>query len=416
MKGKTRNYIITVGSLVALMLGFFIGLILKNNGLNGSSGIILIAELIGKIWVNILILLVIPLASFYLIYVVLSMMNTRVLGKLGGYSILVHTGILIFGVIFSVSFGFIILEIIGYKLPVLSVTEKNVNEISQLKTAAGLSVEYFITVSGEIQKVLGRLIFLLIFSSIIFAAVISKYFKLFGEKLVKIADRISEKSMNGLQLFLLSLPIAVFFLILPLATKTGFTAFGVAAIFVIILSVLLIVFLLLQYVIVHFWGLHSVSQFAKAMFSSQIVAVSTRSSLATIPSLLETAETKLKIPKTVSAIIIPFFISVFRTNRVISSPFNYIFLTYVYQLDFDIYTFLFFIFIQIIVSFGSPGIPSGGKYLNLPLYLAAGIPLEGYILLKAVDAIPDIFKTLLNVTEVAVVTSVVAKKADWNKI
>jgi len=47
------------------------------------------------------------------------------------------------------------------------------------------------------------------------------------------------------------------------------------------------------------------------------------------------------------------------------------------------------------------------------LYLAAGIPLEGYILLKAVDAIPDIFKTLLNVTEVMAVATIVAKKARW---
>ena len=53
---------------------------------------------------------------------------------------------------------------------------------------------------------------------------------------------------------------------------------------------------------------------------------------------------------------------------------------------------------------------------SFPLYLAAGISLEGYILLKAVDAIPDIFKTLLNVTEVMAVTTIVAKKAKWELV
>jgi Na+/H+-dicarboxylate symporter len=34
----------------------------------------------------------------------------------------------------------------------------------------------------------------------------------------------------------------------------------------------------------------------------------------------------------------------------------------------------------------------------LPAYLAAGLPIEGLVIAEAVDAIPDIFKTLLNVT------------------
>jgi proton glutamate symport protein len=36
--------------------------------------------------------------------------------------------------------------------------------------------------------------------------------------------------------------------------------------------------------------------------------------------------------------------------------------------------------------------------VTLPIYLAAGIPAEGVIVLNAVDAIPDVFKTLVNVT------------------
>jgi Na+/H+-dicarboxylate symporter len=151
------------------------------------------------------------------------------------------------------------------------------------------------------------------------------------------------------------------------------------------------------------------------MFQPQIVAASTRSSLATIPSLLEASETKLKFPKSVSATIIPFFISIFRMNRAISSPFHYIFLIYVYRLEVNILNLLIFLGLQVVISFGSPGIPSSGKMTNMPLYLAAGIPLEGYILLKAVDAIPDIFKTLLNVTQVMTIVSVVGKKQNWTR-
>jgi Na+/H+-dicarboxylate symporter len=219
--------------------------------------------------------------------------------------------------------------------------------------------------------------------------------------------------MHWLQYFLLTLPLAVFVLIFPLATKTGFTLVGVAGLNIVALSVLLLVFLVLIYLMVGFWGNITVGKFAKAMVQPQIVAASTRSSLATIPALMETAEFKMGIPKTVTAVIVPFFISVFRMNRAISSPFHYLFLSYVYGLPLNFGMLLIFLGLQVVISFGSPGIPSGGKMTNLPLYLAAGIPLEGYILLKAVDAIPDIFKTLLNVTQVMVVSSIVAKKQNW---
>jgi Na+/H+-dicarboxylate symporter len=35
---------------------------------------------------------------------------------------------------------------------------------------------------------------------------------------------------------------------------------------------------------------------------------------------------------------------------------------------------------------------------SIPAYLAVGIPIEAILILNAVETIPDIFKTLLNVT------------------
>jgi Na+/H+-dicarboxylate symporter len=45
-----------------------------------------------------------------------------------------------------------------------------------------------------------------------------------------------------------------------------------------------------------------------------------------------------------------------------------------------------------------------------PPYIAAGIPVDGLILLEAVDAIPDIFKTILNVTSIMSVAAIVAPR------
>lgn len=70
---------------------------------------------------------------------------------------------------------------------------------------------------------------------------------------------------------------------------------------------------------------------------------------------------------------------------------------------------LLFMLAYIPTSFTSPGIPSTGLFITLPLYIAMGIPVEGYVILKTVDAIPDIFKTVVNVTEDMSVATLVAR-------
>ena len=72
---------------------------------------------------------------------------------------------------------------------------------------------------------------------------------------------------------------------------------------------------------------------------------------------------------------------------------------------------LAFVATAILVSFTTPGVPSAGSVATLPVYLAFGIPIEGVVILNAVEAIPDIFKTVLNVTADGAATAVVAKLA-----
>ncbi len=64
---------------------------------------------------------------------------------------------------------------------------------------------------------------------------------------------------------------------------------------------------------------------------------------------------------------------------------------------------------MLLLSFSTPGIPSGGFFATLPAYLAAGAPMEGLVLLKAVDALPDVFKTVNNVTGDLAAAAVVSR-------
>jgi Na+/H+-dicarboxylate symporter len=61
-----------------------------------------------------------------------------------------------------------------------------------------------------------------------------------------------------------------------------------------------------------------------------------------------------------------------------------------------------------LLSFYSPGIPSGGLFVLAPIYQAFGLPLEGIGILIALDLIPDMVLTAANVTGNMAVATVVA--------
>ena len=94
----------------------------------------------------------------------------------------------------------------------------------------------------------------------------------------------------------------------------------------------------------------------------------------------------------------------------VSSTTKFLFLAVVYGIELTPERVTTFVVTSLLLSFASPGIPTApGSVTRLPAYLAAGIPLEGVLILSAVDTIPDIFKTVLNVTADMSVTVIIAR-------
>ena len=67
------------------------------------------------------------------------------------------------------------------------------------------------------------------------------------------------------------------------------------------------------------------------------------------------------------------------------------------------------VFAAVFLAFAVPGIPRGAFIMLTPLFLAIGLPAEGIGLLIAVDAIPDVFSTVLNVTGDLAAAALVAR-------
>ena len=134
------------------------------------------------------------------------------------------------------------------------------------------------------------------------------------------------------------------------------------------------------------------------MAPAQLVAVEHPLLIASLPALVEGGPETPRAIRFGDGILLPLSVTAFKLNRTISRPIKLMFLAHVFQVPLGVSQWAAFPVTQLILSFSTAGIPSAGTIRSIPAYLAAGVPIEGVVILDAVEAIPDIFKTLINVT------------------
>jgi Na+/H+-dicarboxylate symporter len=244
----------------------------------------------------------------------------------------------------------------------------------------------------------GEIFPLLLFTAC-FAVAVTRLPEERQQLLTKTFQGLAEAMLQLTRWVLVGTPVGVFALTYVLAFKTGGSVGGILGAYIVIASGLMLLFTLLLYPLSAFGGRTSIRKFSQAVLPAQMVAASTRSSIAALPALVEGGRRGLDLPPTGTGFVLPLSVSVFKVNRPISSIVKLVILAHAYSVPLRPTTVLVFLATVIIISFGTAGIPQSGPGLKtLPAYVAAGVPLEGVLVIEAVESIPDIFKTILNVT------------------
>jgi Na+/H+-dicarboxylate symporter len=176
------------------------------------------------------------------------------------------------------------------------------------------------------------------------------------------------------------------------------------------LSVVLLLFTLVLYGVAVVVGRAPLGRFAAAAAPAQAVAFSSRSSLAALPALIAGAHERLHASPPITGFVLPFAVSVFRINVPIAWVVGALFLAKLYGVELGGAALIGLVITATLVSFSVPGIPSSSLFLLAPVLVDLGLPPEGAGILIAVDAVPDMFKTTLNVTSHMTVATVVDKK------
>jgi Na+/H+-dicarboxylate symporter len=204
-------------------------------------------------------------------------------------------------------------------------------------------------------------------------------------------------------------PVGIFALALSLAAKLGTEVIGAALFYVVALSALLLASVLLLYLFIALFATVPLGRFARAALPAQIVAATTRSSMAPLPLLLTSAEETLGLPRTVTSFALPLASSTFRYCQPLTFQAYAAFAGALYGIQLGAPEIATLGVTSILLSFSVPGIPSGGLYVVAPVLAAVGIPVEVIGVLIALDLVPDVFKSLTNVTAHLAAVTLVAR-------
>jgi Na+/H+-dicarboxylate symporter len=193
-------------------------------------------------------------------------------------------------------------------------------------------------------------------------------------------------------------PIGVFALVLPLAAHLGASVAGAIGLYIAAYSVACVAVALLLYPVAVVVGRVPLRRFARAALPAQLIAFSSSSSIASLPALVESAEQGLDIPNRVAGFSLPLAVSLFKIAAPVSWTVGALFVGWFYGIPLHAQQLATVAFAAVFLAFAAPGIPRGAFIMLAPLFLAIGLPVEGIGILIAVDALPDTFATVLNVT------------------
>jgi len=193
-------------------------------------------------------------------------------------------------------------------------------------------------------------------------------------------------------------PIGVFALVLPLAAHLGGAVAGAIGVYIAAYSLASVAVVLLLYPVMAIFGGIPVGRFARAALPAQLIAFSSSSSIASLPALIESGERGLGLPTRITGFVLPLAVSTFKLAAPVSWTIGALFVGWFYGVPLHARELATVAFAAVFLAFAAPGVPRGAFIMLTPLFLAIGLPAAGIGILIAVDALPDTFATVLNVT------------------
>ncbi|WP_435419321.1 dicarboxylate/amino acid:cation symporter [Parerythrobacter aurantius] len=194
-------------------------------------------------------------------------------------------------------------------------------------------------------------------------------------------------------------PIGVFALAVGVAAEAGGGAFAALAHYIVVVTAVGTIVFLMAYLVGTIGGRIAPGAFLRALLPAQAVAISTQSSLASLPAMLDSAR-RLGVREEVADFVLPLAVAIFRATSPAMNLAVALYVAHLAGVEPTLWVLAAGVAVAFVISIGSVSLPGSISFVISigPIALAMGIPIEPLALLVAVEMLPDIMRTLGNVT------------------
>lgn len=391
--GRRNPALIALGALIA---GSALGI-----GVSGAAvapALIQWIEPVGALWVNAVRMTVIPLVVSALI-VAVSETDARAMGRLGSRAFLAFVALLSIIAAMTVLIAPPVFARLAIDAEAAAAVRAGIQHGAALPTLPTFSqwVVTLIPTNAIAAAADGAMLPLVLFT-LAFGLALGRLEAARREAVVALFRGIADAIAVLVGWILVATPIGVFALAFAVSARVGSGMVGAVGFYMIAYSAILVLATLVVLAAVAMAAWPRFPAFLRAALPAQLVAVTTRSSMAALPAMVRSADTVLRLAKAETSFVLPLAVSTFRLNQAVSWVVMALFAAQLYGVPLGTTAIVTLAITSVLMSFSVPGIPSASLFVVAPFFVNLGIPGEAIGVLIALDLVPDIFKTLLNVT------------------
>jgi Na+/H+-dicarboxylate symporter len=194
-------------------------------------------------------------------------------------------------------------------------------------------------------------------------------------------------------------PVGVFALALGVGAASGGAAFATLGHYILIVVATGTVVLIGGYLLAWLVGGIGLARFARAILPAQAVALSTQSSLASLPAMLDSAR-RLNLREETAEFVLPLAVAIFRATSPAMNMAVAVYVAHLAGVQLTPVALAAGVAVAFVIAVGSVSLPGTISFVISigPICIAMGVPIAPLALLVAVEMVPDILRTIGNVT------------------
>ena len=403
MRGKEKLPLIwkiSMGFIIGIALGFIIGPMASTSAF--TANILLPGlDLIGKIFLSLLKMLIVPLVFSSIIMGAASIGDPKVLGRIGVKTVALYLSTTVVAIVFGLFLGNIIQPGLGLDITGASGDVKSGATIVETILNIFPSNPLMALVNGVMLQVIVFALFLGVSATLIGEK--GKKFLEFNESLAEIMYKMTAIVMSFA-------PYGIFALIAVTAAKYGPAVLAPFA------KVIFAVYLgcFLQAIVVYsglvtLFTKKSPLWFFSGVKEAMLAAFVTRSSSGVLPISMANVQKNLGVSEKVSSFVLPLGATINMDGTALYQGVCALFVAQAFGIDLTFQAQIGILITATLASIGTAGVPRAGLIMLSMVLTSAGLPIEGIGLVAGIDAVLDMARTCINVTGDMCVSTVVAK-------